>query len=569
MLELTYHNNLIIGLGGTGGRVLKELKKLSSGNLFKNCGIEFLYIDSASDYSRDFDCQEFYNISTDIRKTADYNGILTSKFDSGQTDSSVIWNNLKPIAEGCHWMEYWLGGQGAKQNRRAGRMMFGAHLMDIDRCLYNRIHKLYDSTGVSPDIDLNVFIISHLSGGTGSGSLIDMIMLIKSYHRNAQINIIGVLPTVPSPVGHDAGRYLANAYATLMELTALNKGNYTPIDLTSGVRQKRPFLGDSQKKLFSTLLFNTEQVADTLYHLLTLTDSNQTLPFVKEIEGQPFASLGFSKINHPLEEFERNFSYDGSAERAIWRALYRDAECKLIVEKADYMRLVCVPYSLDEKKSHVNAVKFMNNILWNNPNLLIDNSKNNRDEIAMLSLCCGFQLHNISIMPELKKQYDQLMSADKAKALSMLHIENEFSELPSLLNDKNEERKYPYIFLAMAMKVLCQDWDLEGNKIWAYKTIGYLPDGTPARGTFYNRLTWLDPTHEFIFEHEMPTHLFKYIKRDVDNLIEKNKDNAEWIEKTLKSIDVVASKFERTIGATEAEKSKIEASNILKVVSAD
>lgn len=27
MPELTYHNNLIIGLGGTGGRVLKELRK--------------------------------------------------------------------------------------------------------------------------------------------------------------------------------------------------------------------------------------------------------------------------------------------------------------------------------------------------------------------------------------------------------------------------------------------------------------------------------------------------------------------------------------------------------------
>lgn len=145
----------------------------------------------------------------------------------------------------------------------------------------------------------------------------------------------------------------------------------------------------------------------------------------------------------------------------------------------------------------------------------------------------------------------------------MLHIESECSELSSLLNDKNEERKYPYILLAMATEILCQDWDLEGNKIWAYKTIGFLPDGTPARGIFFNRLTWLDPSREFIYAHEMPTHLFNFIKRDVHNLIEQNKQNTEWIKRTLKSIDTIASKFEQIIGATEAMRSRREACDIL------
>ena len=556
-------NHLIIGLGGTGGRVLKELKKLSSGSLSRNCGMEFLHVDSTSEYSRDFDHHEFYNISTDIRKTADYNGILSSKFDKGQMDSSAIWKNIRPIAEGCHWMEYWSNSQGANQNRRAGRMQFGARIMDVDRCIYNRIAKLHNSTGVSPDIDLNVFIILHLSGGTGSGSLVDMIMLIKRYYRDAQINVIGILPTIPPPMGHDAGRYLANAYAALMELMALNKGDFTPIDITIGVRQDKPFLKNRRKNLFSTILFNTEQIVDTLYHMMTLPESNQTVPFIKKLESQPFASLGFSTMIHPVEVFERNISYDGSKERDIWRALYRDAECKLVIEDASYMRLICVPYSTDERGNLVNDVKAMNDVLWNNANLLIDNSVSNRDEIAMLSLCHDFRPQDLSIMPELKKQYDQLMSIDKAKAISMLHIENECAELPLLLKDKNEERKYPYILLAMAMNVLCHDRDLGGNRIWAYKTIGFFPDGTPARGTFVNRLTWLDPSHDIILEHEMPTQLYNYIKRDVENQIELNKGNAEWIERTLKSIYVIASKYERAIGATEAEKSKVEACNKL------
>lgn len=557
-------NNLIIGLGGTGGRVVRELKDSDFNSLSKDCDFQFLCIDSSMDYSYEFASHEFCNIYTDIKNTDDYNGILSTNF--GQTDSSAIWNNIKPIAEGCHWMESWIDSGGAKQNRRAGRMMFGAHILDIDGCFHHSVRILHERTGRNPHIDLHIYIIAHLSGGTGSGSLVDMIMLIKRYYRDAKITVVGILPTLPPPAGHDVGRYLANAYATLMELNALNHDKYTPIDISTGVRHRRTFIDEAHahNKLFTLLLLNNDKVADIICHLATMPRTDQTKPFIDKLDTELVSTLGFSKIVHPNKEFERNFSYDGSEERHIWNKLFRDADCKLIAEDTEHMRLACVPYSSDEENSFVPALKWMNKILRGNQDIWIDNSLNDRDEVSMMSLGFGFQLRTISIMPALRKQYEQLLSSNRTNAISMLHIEDSCEELSPLYDDKNNQgRKAPYILLAWAMDILCKDYDLEGNKIWAYKTKGYRPDGTPANGIFFNRLNWLDPAHNYIYEHEIPSHLWEYIKRDVDNMIDKNRQDSVWMENIQKNINTITSALRSEREAIELEVEKREAFHIL------
>ena len=527
--------NLVIGLGGTGGRVLRDLKAHTS-STDRRSSILFLQIDSIHDYSNDFDYNEFCYIYPDIKNAAGFDG------------------------------EYGETGRGAAQNRRASRMMFGAHMSDIEHCLNDKIRKLNEETECHPvpNIALNIYIVAHLSGGTGSGSLIDMVMLIKSLYRNAHIIVVGILPTVPPPIGHDVGRYLANAYAALVELNALNNGEFIPTAPTTGNKYACHPVDDTCANLFSLLLFNTGDIANTLFHLMTLPASDSIKPFKDKLAEQSLFTLGFSKLDHPYEEFNRNLSYDGSAERQIWRQLFRDAECKLVVDNAEYMRMACVPYSSDEQKSFAPALKMMNDIIRNGQDIQIDNSTNDRDEISMMSLGYGFPLHSINILPVLRKQYKQLMSADKAHAISMLHIEDSCAELTPLLGeDKNEEKKAPYILLAMAMDILCKDRDMEGNLIWAYKTIGHLPNGTPARGTFYNRLTWLDPTHNYIYEHEVPEFLWECVKRDVDNKISKNKHDSLWTTNIKESLDKIVSKLGTERGFAEITEGAKEAFDII------
>ena len=74
-----------------------------------------------------------------------------------------------------------------------------------------------------------------LAGGTGSGSLIDVIAQIRDTFRGSKhfkILVYALLPdTFPNPTW-DTGKYHASGYAALSELNAISVARYKPTDVT-------------------------------------------------------------------------------------------------------------------------------------------------------------------------------------------------------------------------------------------------------------------------------------------------------------------------------------------------
>ncbi len=240
-------NQLIIGLGGVGGRSIAAFRKAVVTHEAdykvlkdeKGCRFEYLYIDSNHDilnsniwevYGRsvelgESDCvmlkdggstnsikeisrQE--NIAPWIGELADHFAKRTGKKkrDDGSLDSELF------------------GLDGAGQLRRYGRVLFAMHSQVIRVSLQSKIENL---THEDSEIDVRIFCT--LGGGTGSGSIIDMVTLIQSladdsghtYHTFIYPFIAGLATDA-----QDTGSFYQNEYASLRDLNALMVGKYHP-----------------------------------------------------------------------------------------------------------------------------------------------------------------------------------------------------------------------------------------------------------------------------------------------------------------------------------------------------
>ena len=78
-------------------------------------------------------------------------------------------------------------------------------------------------------------ICAGLSGGTGSGSFIDILAKLKQAYPNQNNKFILYLflpEDNPDSKRLNGGNYFANAYAALKELNALYTGNWIPYDIS-------------------------------------------------------------------------------------------------------------------------------------------------------------------------------------------------------------------------------------------------------------------------------------------------------------------------------------------------
>ena len=259
---------LNIGLGGTGIKSILHIKKslYSSGK--------------GQDVSKIFENMRFYVIDSNKGDIADINKTL-GELDSTAVDilsfkddefsvykdklsSHSINMTLDQMANGEHRnIENWLvknslkniepgSGEGASQIRNVGRYGFFKIYTDIYDALKSHFEKLNQGLGNNQNnvaaatvmgadaIDVN--IICSIAGGTGSGSLLDVILLVNAFKENNGLNLninpIIVLPDVFDGVfgenkdGKKAQEDLqgtmqkkrarATAYAVLSELETLN-----------------------------------------------------------------------------------------------------------------------------------------------------------------------------------------------------------------------------------------------------------------------------------------------------------------------------------------------------------
>lgn len=232
-------NHILIGLGGTGGRILRAFKmrmfeEFPNKDERENQPVALLYVDSTREMmgigradmdvmgqDASFGENEFLFI-----KGCDVPDLLDN-IDSHPELRGVV-NNVGAVRTAIGNL-----GEAAGQKRRAGRLLFAVNARKYVDALKNCFVKCNER---SHNNSKQVHIFAGLCGGTGSGSIIDAIVQVRNIPGwdDAQINVYAMIPEQDLPKADmDKGRYYENGYAALNELNALQCGRYTPCDVLS------------------------------------------------------------------------------------------------------------------------------------------------------------------------------------------------------------------------------------------------------------------------------------------------------------------------------------------------
>ncbi len=233
-------NHLIIGLGGTGGKIIRSFRKMIYQNFRKEnpdkVHIAYLYMDSSSEMM-DLNDPEWKVLGHSVQLGKN------SQMKIGGANLHTILDNIQNypgikgwIGDKNQWKEILnsivgetLGGQ----KRRLGRFLFANRVTDFNDRLSHLINELRNQSSIEAT---TFHICCGLAGGTGSGSLIDVIAQIRNMGFDDQdtyrIILYVLLPDDNPPKNWDTGNYHANGFAALTELNALSVGELKPHDLT-------------------------------------------------------------------------------------------------------------------------------------------------------------------------------------------------------------------------------------------------------------------------------------------------------------------------------------------------
>lgn len=269
-------NHILVGLGGTGGKILKAFK-MRMFEEFPEAAerdkqpVALLYVDS-TDEMMGIGRPDFRVMGLDASFTQ--NEFLYIK----DVDVVKILDNInnypavKGIVNNVSAVKTAIGslGQAAGQKRRAGRLLFAANAIAYVNALKNAYGRC---DAISHNAEkTNIHIFAGLCGGTGSGAIIDAITQTRKAFPEAIISVYAMIPEMNLPKSNmDQGRYYQNGYAALNELNALQAGRFCPHDVTSA---------GTPAKLFSD---KVKGVADGLTLYSNVNENGLTIDSLVEL----------------------------------------------------------------------------------------------------------------------------------------------------------------------------------------------------------------------------------------------------------------------------------------------
>ncbi len=246
-------NHLIIGLGGTGGKIIRAFRKTIFQEFRKDTpdGVQigYLYVDSSAEMMGiDDPTWKILGSSVQLGKASQL--LIKGMNLQGVLDNVQNYPGIKNwIGDRTLWKDILnsivgevLGGQ----KRRLGRFLFANNADKFNGQIQELVRQIQKGANIA---DVTFHICCGLAGGTGSGSLIDIISQTRSLYNDPQkyrILVYALLPDTHPPQGWDTGNYHANGYAALSELNAMSVGRYAPYDVT-GIKERHqiqdPFNG--------------------------------------------------------------------------------------------------------------------------------------------------------------------------------------------------------------------------------------------------------------------------------------------------------------------------------------
>ena len=239
------NNHLIVGLGGTGGKVIRALRKIvkthtdANGVSPSEANFEYVYLDTSDGLLNETD--KWTVLGQDCSLSRAQLGIYAA-------------SGVRPILQdpdSYPGMRDWIeprgvfdfidaGTAGAAQKRKLGRLVFAQNARQISQLLEDRMQAL-ESSG-SKTAQATIHVLCGLAGGTGSGFVVDTVAMLRKLRPNDadyRILVYALLPdegsTWVKSVG-GFGTYYANGYAALSELNAMAARRYQPVNVLDGKR---------------------------------------------------------------------------------------------------------------------------------------------------------------------------------------------------------------------------------------------------------------------------------------------------------------------------------------------
>lgn len=236
------HNHLIIGLGGSGGKIIRNLRKTIERNKDTQASspsealFEYLYVDTSRDVIDAHDDWKVLGREVDLARSQYI--INTASSIRAVLDDPASFPGLRDWVEPRSVFDVLQATTaGAAQRRKLGRVVFAQNAAHFVKAVEDRMHVLQQGPGRSGAI---IHVVCGLAGGTGSGSVVDAVALIRNKYPNPEthrILIYALLPEKDSRRVRDAAGiapYYANGYAALAELNAIAVGKYHPVNVLDG-----------------------------------------------------------------------------------------------------------------------------------------------------------------------------------------------------------------------------------------------------------------------------------------------------------------------------------------------
>jgi hypothetical protein len=199
-------NHLLIGLGGTGGKILRSFRKTLYQEFrdepVEGVSLGYIYVDS-SDEMMGIDDPSWKILGTSVQLNKNSQLLITDANLKARLDNIQNYPGIKPwIGNREQWNDILgsiIGTTLGGQKRRLGRFLFACKAREFCESVQRQAKTLQ----VGGSIELTFHICCGLAGGTGSGSLIDVIALIRDNYpdpKTYRIIVYAMLPdTFPNP----------------------------------------------------------------------------------------------------------------------------------------------------------------------------------------------------------------------------------------------------------------------------------------------------------------------------------------------------------------------------------